>query len=259
MPRYKLTIEYAGTRYSGWQIQNNARTIQGELYRAVHVATGRDAREIYGAGRTDAGVHAIAQVAHVDLGAALDPRLLRNAVNDALPSDIVVTACGRTTPRFHARHSAVARWYLYQVARRKSAFAKPFVWWVKDDLDLARLQRAADRLRGRHDFRSFAHRADDEGSTLVEIERVDVAAMGDLVLIRVAGSHFLWRMVRRLVGVLVAIATGDVRPDAIDGLLAQASSLPAQLTAPASGLFLERVFYEGEVADVPLQPVIRLG
>lgn len=259
MPRYKLTIEYAGTRYSGWQIQKNARTVQGELYSAVHVATGRDAREIYGAGRTDAGVHALAQVAHLDLGAGIDPHVLRDAINDALPSDIVVTACERTTPRFHARHSAVGRWYLYQVARRKTAFGKPFVWWVKDDLDVKRLQRAAERLQGRHDFRSFAHRSDDESSTLVEIEQVEVAAAGDLVLVRIAGSHFLWRMVRRLVGVLVAIGTGELPPSVIDQLLAEPSSLPAQLTAPASGLFLERVFYEGESPDAPLRPVVRLG
>jgi tRNA pseudouridine38-40 synthase len=259
MPRYKLTIEYAGTRYSGWQIQKNARTVQGELYRAVHVATGRDAREIYGAGRTDAGVHAIAQVAHLDLGAAIDPRVLRETVNDALPSDIVIAGCERTTPRFHARHSAVGRWYLYQIARRKTAFGKPFVWWVKDEIDLKRLQRAAERLRGRHDFQSFAHRSDDEASTLVEIDRVDVGTAGDLLLVRIAGSHFLWRMVRRLIGVLVAVGTGQLPPSIIDQLLVEPSSLPAQLTAPASGLFLERVFYEAEAADSPLRPVVRLG
>ncbi len=259
MPRYKLTIEYAGTRYSGWQVQKNARTVQGALYDAVHAATGREAHEIYGAGRTDAGVHALAQVAHLDLGSAVDPRTLMRGLNDALPSDIVVTACARTTPRFHARHTAVARWYLYQVARRKTAFAKPFVWWVKDDIDAERMRRAAERMAGRHDFRSFAHRSDEEGSTLVEIEAVQVETVDDLVLVRVAGSHFLWRMVRRLVGVLVAVGTGELPPSVVDELLREDSSLPATLTAPASGLFLERVLYPADVPDNALRPIVRLG
>ena len=260
MPRYKLVIEYAGTRYSGWQIQKNARTVQGELYRAVHVATGREAREIYGAGRTDAGVHAIGQVAHLDRGAPVDPGHLRHAINDALPHDIVITGCERTAPRFHARHSAVARWYLYQVAARKSAFGKPFVWWVKDAIDLERLERAIGRLGGRHDFRAFSQRDDEDGSTLVEIDRVQAEVAGDLLLIRVAGSHFLWRMVRRLVGVLVAIGIGDLPMKELDRLLDGSDSpIPARLTAPASGLFLERVLYEGDAPDAPLLPVVRLG
>ena len=184
---------------------------------------------------------------------------MRRGLNDALPSDIVVTACERTTPRFHARHSAVARWYLYQVARRKTAFAKPFVWWVKDDLDPERMRLAAERMAGRHDFRSFAHRSDEDGSTLVEIEAVRVEAIGDLVLVRVVGSHFLWRMVRRLIGVLVAVGTGALPPSVVDDLLRQDSSLPATLTAPASGLFLERVLYPGEAATDALRPIVRLG
>src|SRR5690349_331959 len=132
MPRYRLTIEYAGTRYSGWQIQRNARTIQGELHRALETALGGGRCETYGSGRTDAGVHALAQVAHLDLARPVPPDTLVARTNDALPSDINLLAAAQVPARFHARHGAVARSYLYQIARRRTAFAKPFVWWVKD-------------------------------------------------------------------------------------------------------------------------------
>src|SRR5947207_8928213 len=156
MPRFKLIIEYAGTRYSGWQIQKNARTIQGEIDRAVRTITRRADFELYGSGRTDAGVHAIAQVAHLDVVTSLPPELLRRGINDELPADINVLDAVQVPHRFHARHDAVARRYLYQVARRRTAFAKAFVWWVKETLDAARMRDAARPFVGMRDFRSFA-------------------------------------------------------------------------------------------------------
>lgn len=260
MPRYKLTIEYAGTRYSGWQIQQNARTVQGELEYALRDAAGKGARvDTYGSGRTDAGVHAIAQVAHADLSVTLPPATLLTRVNDALPHDINVLAAERVAPRFHARHSATARSYLYQIATRRTAFAKPFVWWVKDPLDLARMRAAAAPLVGFGDFRAFTDDDPDEKSTRVLVDALSIAEDDALILIRVAGSHFLWKMVRRIVGVLVECGRGALDPREVARLLSNDSDLPARLTAPASGLFLERVFYEGESArDLPLASFLRL-
>ena len=123
MPRFKLRLEYAGTRYSGWQIQNNARTVQGELDRAVREVTGERAFELYGAGRTDAGVHALGQVAHLDLRTGLPPATLVRRVNELLPADINLLAAEAVPHRFHARHTALARTYVYQIARRRTAFA----------------------------------------------------------------------------------------------------------------------------------------
>ncbi|MGH9310012.1 MAG: tRNA pseudouridine(38-40) synthase TruA, partial [Vicinamibacterales bacterium] len=134
MPRFRLLIEYAGTRYSGWQIQKNARTVQGEIDRAIRAACKPREFELYGSGRTDAGVHALAQVAHLDVDTTLPPETLRRRINDALPSDINVLRIERVRHRFHARHDAVARRYVYQIARRRTAFAKAYVWWVKEDL-----------------------------------------------------------------------------------------------------------------------------
>ena len=265
MPRFKLTIEYAGTRYSGWQIQKNARTVQGELHRAAHEVTGRKDFELYGSGRTDAGVHALAQVAHLDVSTTLAAESLRRRLNDELPADIHVLGATVVPHRFHARHDAVRRRYLYQIATRRTAFAKPYVWWVKDPLDVSRMREAAGMLVGMRDFRSFVehHGKEDEPertekSTIVLLDRVEVAEAGDLVLIATEGSHFLWKMVRRIAGVLVEIGRGGLETSAIAGLLDGLSDTPAKRTAPASGLFLERVYYKGDLRNTVLTPATPL-
>lgn len=260
MPRFRLTLEYAGTRYSGWQIQTNARTVQGELHRALTEALGKTPFETYGSGRTDAGVHALGQVAHLDTAATLPPATLVARVNDALPADINVLSAERMPPRFHARHSAVARSYVYQIARRRTAFAKPFVWWVRDDLNVDTMRAAARGLTGFGDFRAFTDDDPEEKSTRVLVDEVAIAEDEALLLIRVVGSHFLWKMVRRIVGVLVEAGRGGLTPADVGSLIASDSDLPPRLTAPSSGLFLDKVFYEPPPPDRPLQAaVFRIG
>lgn len=237
-------MEYAGTRYSGWQIQKNARTVQGELHRALAEATRGRQFDTYGSGRTDAGVHALAQVVHVDLPSAIPPDTLVARINDALPHDINVLSAERMPPRFHARHSATARRYRYQVSRRRSAFEKPYVWWVRDPLDLRRMQAAASTLVGFADFRAFTDDDPEEKSTQVLLKELTLTEQDHLILIHITGSHFLWKMVRRIVGVLVEVGKGRLKPDAVGRLLLEDSGDVARLTAPASGLFLERVDYD---------------
>ena len=244
--RFKVFIEYAGTRYSGWQIQKNARTVQGELTRVIAEVTSQNQFELYGSGRTDAGVHALEQVAHLDIITSIPAETLRRRVNDALPSDIHILKLELTQRRFHARHDAVSRSYLYQISRRRTAFAKSFVWWVRDDLDLAKMRATADCFSGMKDFRSFTDDSAGEKSTVVAIERIEVAEDGDLVVVRVEGSHFLWKMVRRMIGVMVDVGVGGTTVDEAATFLREDSGIPAKLTAPASGLFLERVYYRGE-------------
>ena len=255
MPRFKLIVEYAGTRYSGWQIQKNARTVAGEIERAIADVTRRREFELYGAGRTDAGVHALAQVAHLELYTDLAPGVLRQRVNDALPTDIHIRSIDKVAHRFHARHDAAARSYLYQIARRKSAFFKPYVWWVKEPLDLARMQEAAQQFVGMQNFASFSADEPGEKSAKVLVDRLELAEDGDLLLIRIVGSHFLWRMVRRIAGVLAAVGRGELTPAQVRSFLDERSDLPATLTAPASGLFLEAVFYPGDPGPAPLHAV----
>jgi tRNA pseudouridine38-40 synthase len=243
MPRFKLTIEYNGTRYSGWQIQKNARTVAGELERAIREVTRAKKLELYGSGRTDAGVHALAQVAHLDVATTLPAETLRRRINDELPADINVLSIEIATHRFHARHDAVGRRYLYQISKRRTAFHKPFVWWIRDELDLHRMRDAAALFTGLQDFRSFTDDEPDDKSTKVHVERIDISERDDLILIRIDGSHFLWKMVRRIVGVLVEAGRGSLTLDDVGTMLRQSSSAPARLTAPASGLFLEKVSY----------------
>lgn len=258
MPRFKLTIEYAGTRYSGWQIQANARTVQGEIDHAIREVTRRREFELYGAGRTDAGVHALAQVAHLELYTDLPPAVLRSRINDALAADIHIRQIEKVPHRFHARHDAVSRSYLYQIARRKTAFFKPYVWWIKEPLDLARVRDAAAAFVGMKNFASFTADEPGEKSTRVLIEGLELAEDGALLLLRIQGSHFLWRMVRRIVGVLAAVGRGDLTVGQAAGFLDERSGIPAALTAPASGLFLERVMYAGDSGPGPLRGVFRV-
>jgi tRNA pseudouridine38-40 synthase len=257
--RLKLTIEYAGTRYSGWQIQKNAKTVQGEIDRAIRAATDVREFELYGSGRTDAGVHALGQVAHLDIHTTFPLETLRRRINDELPSDIVILRIEKVRHRFHARHDAIGRSYLYHVARRRTAFAKPFVWWVKDELDVERMRAAARRFVGFHDFRAFSDDDPTEKSTEVLVDTLDIYEDDDLILFHVEGSHFIWKMVRRLVGVVVEVGRGSMTPDAAAALLASSSGVAARLTAPASGLFLERVYYEGDAKDVAVRPAVNIA
>jgi tRNA pseudouridine38-40 synthase len=259
MPRFKLLIEYAGTRYSGWQTQKNARTVQGEIDRAIRAIAPKAAFELYGAGRTDAGVHALGQVAHLELHTAMAPAEIVARLNDELPFDINILSAEKVAHRFHARHDALARSYLYQIARRRTAFAKPYVWWVKDDLDVGAMRAAARSFVGRADFQSFTDDDPSEKSTLVEISELTVGEFGNLILVRIVGSHFLWKMVRRIVGVLAETGRGRLPAGKAGQFLAERSGVPAALTAPASGLFLERVLYAGDTRDWPLRPAIGLA
>jgi tRNA pseudouridine38-40 synthase len=255
MPTYKLTIEYEGTRYSGWQAQGNTpKTIQGHLLRAAMQVLGDC--EIGGAGRTDSGVHAAAQVAHLRANKTVDPLLLSRKINDLLPHDISIVAASRANDRFHARHDAVSRVYLYQIATRRTAFAKPFVWWIKDRLDVKNMSRAAALLEGRHDFSAFSDkRLKEEESRIVVVERCQAVSSGDLILFRIEASHFLWKMVRKLTAFLVEIGRGNATPEEMAARL-NANAANVEPTAPPSGLFLEAVMYRGETFDRPLEPIV---
>ena len=249
MKSWKITLEYDGTRYSGWQEQRNARTVQGELRSAAEDYFGI-AVDLGGSGRTDAGVHAAAQVAHlrVEVRTAPPPQTIVRELNSRLPADIVVLDAEPASNRFHARHDAITRSYVYQISTRKSAFSKRYVWWIKEPLDIDAMSEAASKLAGRHDFVCFAaadpSRPDE--STIVHVDAASVAQEGDMILFRIEASHFIWRMVRRLAGVLVKLGKREITMEQFDQLLdARCSSKldVAAWTAPAAGLFLDGVKY----------------
>lgn len=250
MRAWKFTVEYDGSRYHGWQEQKNApRTVMGVLRAAIEEVLGAP-MEMQGAGRTDAGVHALGQVVHVKGTPRrnLNATALRDSVNELLGHDLVVLSVEDVPERFHARHHAEARTYLYRISARKNAFAKRHVWWVKQQLDGRRMTEAVALLPGRHDFTAF--RADDPArpneSPIVVVEAAELHQVGDEWQFRITASHFLWRQVRRIVGSLVRVGMGDMSvsdfADALAGDVRWQQRI-AEWTAPAAGLFLESVRY----------------
>jgi tRNA pseudouridine38-40 synthase len=256
MGRFKLTIEYDGTRYSGWQMQKGGKTIQGELFDACKDLFKTDVVDVFGAGRTDGGVHALGQIAHLDVDTELPVLKVKYGINDRLPPDICILNVEAANPKFHARHDANARSYIYQISRRRTAFGKKFVWWIKDQLDLELMNDAAKIFTGLKDYRYFTDEDHESTSTKVEIYHSKVNDFGDLLVFHVVGSHFLWKQVRRMTGVLVEVGRGKIPPSEVASFFKIKTDVPAKLTAPPSGLFLERVYYKNEEILYETKPVI---
>lgn len=244
MSRYKLTIEYDGTRYSGWQMQKGGKSIQGEIIDACRELFGSESIDLYGAGRTDGGVHATGQVAHLDITTDLPILRIKYGINDRLPPDICILNVENADPSFHARHDAVARSYIYQISRRRTSFGKKYVWWIKDQLDINKMNDTARHFTGLKNYKSFTDDNQEQNSTKVEIKHASVVDFGDMLVFHVIGSHFLWKQVRRMTGVIVESGRGKLDPGDVTSFFRNKSDIPAKLTAPPSGLFLERVYYK---------------
>jgi tRNA pseudouridine38-40 synthase len=251
--RYKLTLEYDGTNFSGWQKQNDARTVQGDLLKGAERVFGNVIMDVQGCGRTDGGVHALEYAAHLEVASDLEPEMVAEMLNDTLPKDIAVLKAESVDPRFHARHNCVARSYIYQLRQRKSAFAKRHNWWIREKLDVAAMRRAAGIMVGMHDFASFAEKQELKKSTRVLVQMVRLIEEEDLITVRVVGSHFLWRMVRRMVGVLVEVGCLRLTEEDVRSFLHSLSTVPFNNTAPPAGLFFERAFYDEEELQTFLQ------
>lgn len=261
MPRFKLFVEYDGTRYSGWQKQpgqDSTKTIQGALLKASREVFKKEKSDIQGSGRTDSGVHALCQVAHLEVKTMLAPEIIKIKLNDLLPHDINILEVEKAHPKFHARHDAIRRSYLYQISTRRTAFGKNYVWWIKDKLDFPAMEKAAKQFVGMHDFYSFSDKDQKEKSSKVLIEDIQLKKDGELILVKIIGSHFLWKMVRRMIGILVEIGRGRLSEADLKIYLITHSKEPAKYTAPPSGLFLEQVIYKGDKFKEEFNPVLRI-
>ncbi len=284
--KFKIYLEYAGANYSGWQKQPNEskiKTVQGTLISAIQTVFKKNKGDnrfidLQGSGRTDAGVHAIEQVVHLECETMLGPEILKMKINDELPGDINILEIEKVSIDFHARHSAKSRQYLYVISKRRTAFEKRFVWWVKDKLDVKKMKDSAKLFVGMHDFKSFSEnnptpltpspkergrfQSSDDKSTKCLVESIEVTEDANKIYIRIKASHFLWKMVRRIVGTLVEVGRGKFsneeiiqllsalplkphkrRSFAASGINTSAGGGVAELTAPPSGLFLEKVEY----------------
>lgn len=258
MSRFKLYIEYEGTRFRGWQIQKNARSVQGEISFAIKKIFYPEEFDFQGSGRTDAGVHALRQVAHLEVKTKLPPEIIRMKLNDEMPADINILGVEKAPQNFHARHDAVYRSYIYQISRRRTAFGKKYVWWIKDNLDIEKMKQASGLFIGLKDFKSFTDDDPEEKSTKVKVEEIQIKESGDLILIRITGSHFIWKMVRRVVGVIAEVGRGKLSIGKVEEYIKIKSDEPAKLTAPPSGLFLEHVFYKDDKKIPELTPFIKI-
>lgn len=247
---WKLTLAYDGTSYSGWQVQPAATTIQGTVEAALAVVEGRPVK-LAGSGRTDAGVHALAQVASCTLASPIPAHGLVKALNRLLPADIRVTDARLAPEGFHARHWATAKTYEYRIQRAPICppFDARFTYWHPYPLDEDAMRAAASRLAGHRDFRSFASSdGDGEESTERTVFSSVLQREADLLVYRVRGSGFLYRMVRNFVGTLLEVGRGNLQPDDVDRILAARDRREAGPTAPARGLFLVSVEYPDEIA-----------
>ena len=246
--RWKLTLAYDGTSYSGWQVQPAAKTIQGTVEDALERVEGRPVK-LTGSGRTDAGVHALAQVASCTLSNPIPAHGLYMALNRLLPADIRVTDARLAPDGFHARHWAKAKTYEYRVQRAQICppFEARYTYWHPYPLDEDAMRMAAPRLAGDHDFRSFASSGGEvEESSERSVFSSAIRRADDLLVYSVRGSGFLYRMVRNFVGTLLEVGRGNLQPDEIDNILAARDRRAAGPTAPARGLFLVSVEYPNE-------------
>jgi tRNA pseudouridine38-40 synthase len=245
MPRYKLTIEYDGTPFIGWQAQDNGPSVQGVLTEAI-VAFAGERVAVGAAGRTDAGVHALAQVAHIDLAKDWDGETVRDAINFHLrPQAVAVLAAERAAPDFDARFSAVKRHYLYRIVNRRADLAldQNRAWRVPRSLDAEAMHAAAQRLLGRHDFTTFRSTECQAKSPVKTLDRLDVARSGDEISVTASARSFLQHQVRSMVGSLVHVGEGKWSADDLAAALAARDRTACGQVAPPHGLYLVRVDY----------------
>jgi len=245
MPRYKLTIEYDGTPFSGWQIQENGVTVQGALEAAVKAICGEDVR-VHGAGRTDAGVHALGQVAHCDIAKHFVPGRFRDGLNAHLrPHPIGVLAADVVPDDFEARFSALKRHYLYRITNHRANLALNIgrTWRVPRALDVEAMRIAAQRLLGKHDFTTFRDTECQAKSPEKTLDQLDVTREGDEVRIVTSARSFLHSQVRSMVGSLVWVGEGRWSADDLAAALAARNRAACGPVAPPDGLYLVRVDY----------------
>ena len=242
---FKITIEYDGTRYHGWQRQKNDRTIQDEIEKAVLTITGQQV-SLAGSGRTDAGVHAYAQVANFNCETKLGPQDLFGGLNSLTADDIVITNCEEVEESFHARYDVNSKTYVYKILNRPNpaAIIRQYAWHIRKQLDLEAMRAAITHLIGNHDFKAFEGAGSPRAHTNRSVYKAGLIEEDDGYLaFEIEADGFLRFMVRNIVGTLVNVGLGKISPDVFKRILKSKDRGQAGATAPAHGLFLKKVSY----------------
>ena len=250
MRNFKLTIEYDGSRYQGWQrLQSTDRTVQGKLEQALSRLLEEEI-EISGSGRTDAGVHAKGQVASFHSRTELGCEELLKRLRAVLPEDIGVLSLEEAEPRFHARLNARGKCYRYRIwnSEQPCVFERKYVYVLPQKLDLDRMRLAAEQLTGTHDFRSFCAKKSDKKSTVRTVESIEIRRAGEEVILDFRGDGFLYQMVRILTGTLIEVGQGLREPESMKRLLEAKERSSAGYTVPAKGLCLMEVSYDSDLS-----------
>jgi tRNA pseudouridine38-40 synthase len=242
---FKLTIEYDGSSYQGWQRQPNGPSIQSTIEDALHRMT-HQAITLIGSGRTDAIVHALGQVANFTCNTRIEPEAFQNGLNSILPDDIVIRSCREVSAKFHSRFDATSKQYQYHILNRPlpAAVGRQYAWWIRQPLDLDAMREAAHHLVGRHDFKAFEGSGSPRSHTVRHIMRADLSHQpGHIVRFDVEADGFLRYMVRNIAGTLVAVGRGKIDAARFKAILLSKDRHNAAATAPAHGLFLVKVNY----------------
>jgi tRNA pseudouridine38-40 synthase len=245
MPNFKITIEYDGSAYHGWQRQAEDRTIQGEIENALMMMTG-DRLSVTGSGRTDAGVHALNQTANFQCATSLTPEVFLKGLNSLLPEDIVITSCKVVPEKFHARYDVKSKVYHYRILNRylPAAIYRQYAWHIRKRLDLSAMKDALCCIIGTHDFKAFEGSGSPRASSIRCISNADfVKTDNDYLVLKIEGDGFLKFMVRNIVGTLVDVGLDKIKPDDFKQILVSKDRNLAGITAPAHGLFLTEVKY----------------
>ena len=245
MKNIKLTIEYDGTSFCGWQRQENGRTVQEEVEKALATLLKKEVT-IYGSGRTDSGVHALGQVANFKEEISVPTRKIPLALNGLLPDDVVIKSAEEMDPTFHSRYSAVGKRYIYKIinAKYRSPLQRNYTYQVSADLDMDRMIEASKHFIGEHDFRGFMASGSSVKNTVRTIYSFDVCRTDNMIIIETRGNGFLYNMVRIMVGTLVDIGRHKIEPHELPQIIGSGIREKAKHTAKAQGLYLAEVYYD---------------
>jgi tRNA pseudouridine38-40 synthase len=250
MPRIKLTIEYDGTQYGGWQLQKNTKTVQGEIENALHILF-KKRIALTGSGRTDTGVHARNQCAHCDIpenrtgeNSEFEPDKLKKSINALLEKDIVIKKVEIARENFHSRYDAISRIYKYYITKNPTSVGRNFSWYISYPLNLTLMQIAAEDIAGINDFQSFCKTGSSNKTTKCTIKESRWIKKSDLLIYEIEANRFLYGMVRGIVGTIVSLGSAKINYEMYREILLNKLKKGVSFMAPPKGLFLEHIKYK---------------